>query len=352
MTDTKQTPIRPMKLPCILGRFVRIIVAPITINVLVVGALATGSTLTWQGGLDLAVLGLLAHFFGFGLNAIVDLPIDRRNPRRQRIPLVSGELPLWAAHTLVWIQPLLALAWLNKPSLRDANPQLLVICTISLLLSIGYNLWSKRGPVPPIIAEWSLSGSIGLLLLAGASILAPTLNTLIWLLFAAACVLLHLVNSVPSGLKDLKTDLNTGARSFVIWVGARVLDEEGGDRIFIPAFLKVYAAVLQTVVVLLSVGIIWLVSAQYAAWQLALVTPLALLLHIAAAVHLRHILRTRTFTELRHAEPLLNALLNYAAVLTALLFRAPVYFGISVVLSLALALYRVLRARRSPLTLS
>ncbi len=46
-------------------------------------------------------VGLLAHVFIYVLNNVIDLPIDRTDPRRQTTPLVSGRIGADVAWALV-----------------------------------------------------------------------------------------------------------------------------------------------------------------------------------------------------------------------------------------------------------
>lgn len=328
-----------------LGAFIRLTrlyVAPITASLAFSGALATGAALDSRDLMYLSLLGLTAHLFGFGLNDIVDLSIDRRHPQRRRTsPLVTGELSLLAAHLLTWPQLPLTLLLLSLSTPVPTTPPILLTGALSGLSCIAYNLWSKRGPVPPWVAEFSLGGCVACFLLAGALTQQPRLDGAVWVLAATAWLQLVLTNSLSSGLKDLDADAQVGARSFVIWMGARVPDGDPHARLTLPRALWAYGGGLQLLIALASPGILLLTRPPLAPGLLMALVTASLVLHMAAAYHLYLILSSTSFAQLYRREPLFNALLNYAGVMVALTPLSPAYFGVQAVFVLLLSAYRL-----------
>src|SRR5690606_1323219 len=87
---------------------------------------------------------------------------------------------------------------------------------LSIGLSLVYNLGSKWGPMPRFVVELALALSVGALCLAGGLSVAATFSQAGLVFTGTLTLVLLLLNSVPSGLKDLKTDYEFQARSFVI----------------------------------------------------------------------------------------------------------------------------------------
>ena len=142
-------------------------------------------------------------------------------------------------------------------------------------------------------------------------------------------LLLLLLNSVPSGLKDLKTDFECGAKSFVISAGSKMLDS---DQMFIPKKLWIYSTILQ---ILIIIGLILMTQLFSTSWQ---INFLVILLAIYAALHLRMILSLKSFTRLRKSDPLLNGFYNYYAVSLFVLELMPFYLKIFYVLHISFLL--------------
>lgn len=287
------------------GLVSRVQMAPLTISVPIIGAYLSANP-TPSAALGLGAIGLCAHVFGFGLNALVDLPLDRTIPHLQKHPLVSGKLPLWEAWMLVLVQIPLALLlgwWLG--------------CHLPLLsasggLSVVYNLWSKWGRLPRLLPELALAGSIGLLALIGG-----TFTAALWLLAFNLSLILLLLNSVSSGLKDIQTDAQYGARSFVLSSGTHITSD---GRFMVSTSLKSYSAVLQGFVM---IGLLSLAFVLHQTWWIVAFT---LILMTYAALHLRLLLSIQTAEAIRASKPLLNGYYNFAALLLVMFHSMP--FGI------------------------
>lgn len=295
----------------VLAQLSRIAMAPLTVSVPILGLLAVDLSPSSGNLVGLGVVGLCAHIFGFGLNDLIDFPLDRTVTTRQRHPLITGALRKWQAWT--WILLQVPLSLLIYRVALDGNSTGLLILFLSILLSVIYNLWSKWGWLPRFLAELGLAASIGLLCLSGSALTGNISSSAALYALTLALVLL-LLNSVPSGLKDLQTDTAFGADSFVQSTGTRMDDE---DRMVISVALRRYSAVLQGSIIVGLVGLIVLLEPA------PLVTILVILLTLYAALHLRMLLAVRSFQALRRSLPLLNGYYNYAALLLVLIDRMP-----------------------------
>jgi 4-hydroxybenzoate polyprenyltransferase len=80
-------------------------------------------------------------------NDVVDLPIDRTQPNRQRDPLVRGTIEPWQVMAVALVQPLLTVPlsmWLGATAQAHAT------LGAGFALMGAYNLWGKRCPFPPL----------------------------------------------------------------------------------------------------------------------------------------------------------------------------------------------------------
>jgi 4-hydroxybenzoate polyprenyltransferase len=248
------------------------------------------------------------------LNDIIDAPLDRHVPTRQRSPLATGQLPLGLAWSFALLQ--IPLALLLYHLLSGGNRVGWPILGLSIGLSIIYNLGSKWGPFPRLLAELALAFSIGLLCLAGTLTQTTQLSPTSGLFALALALVLLLLNSIPSGLKDLKTDAAFGARSFVMALGSRMQD---ADRMVIPRPVWLYSLALQLVIIACFTGLIYLLELS---WWLNLLIAWLLLY---GSLHLRLVLATHTFSQLRHTRPLLNGYYNYLALALLVTEWMPLY---------------------------
>jgi 4-hydroxybenzoate polyprenyltransferase len=336
----------------------RVNMSPLTISVPILGAVASGNSPDVSTLAGLGLVGLYAHCFGFALNDLLDLTVDRQHPARQHHPLVSGALKIQAAWLFTLAQIPLALA-IYLLWLKGNSAGLGMLCA-SIGLSAVYNVFGKkpvfvragRRPAPmsivrPLLAEISLAGSVGLLCAVGALSVALSVTPLSLGFALILALILLLVNSVPSGLKDLKPDAAAGARNLALSTGTYV---SADDRLMLTTMLRRYTLLL---VVLISAGIITL-TALYQPPLLAAL--LILMMTVYAALHLRMLLNLKTFTALRRSQPLLSGYYHYAALALVIFGKMPpllqLLYALLALLLLAfpwLVAWKVWRGRHQPL---
>jgi 4-hydroxybenzoate polyprenyltransferase len=292
-----------------LARLSRIGMSPLTMSVPVLGSLTTDKSLPLEHWIWLALVGLCAHIFGFGLNDLIDYPLDKNI--RKHHPLVTGEIARWQA----WIWVLLPLPisfGVYHVLLHGSDTGFILLCS-SIFASVIFNKWSKWGRIPSLLAEIGLAVSIGLLCLSGSAVDGQL--TVQSIVFATTLAfVLMLLNSVPSGLKDIKTDSDFGVESFVISTGSKMLGE---DQLFISPALRRYSLLLQSTIFILFTSFFVILKSN------PLIISIAIILPIYAALHLRMILAVRSFHALRHSMPLLSGYFNFGALLILIIDRMP-----------------------------
>jgi len=229
-----------------IGLFVRLSALGTTLAVLLLGAASVAPSLPWGTAAVLVAVAIGFHLFAYLLNDVVDLPIDRHEPRRAISPLVRGTVTpgvtLAVAMAAVPLSVAVAVA-------GPGGGRAVMALVVAFALMAVYDLGGKRSPVP-----WLLDLVQGLgwasLLLYGAAARGPW-TPLTWWLFAFWTCFIVLANGVHGGLRDLENDAHCGAFSTAIAMGARA----GPDgRLVIPPRTIAYGWALHWVVVAIVVG--------------------------------------------------------------------------------------------------
>lgn len=185
-------------------------------------------------------VGLAFHVFAYVLNDVVDLPIDRSEPRRSDFPLVTGRVSRSQALAVsVGCIPVgLGLAALQGP----------IGAVAVLALAYGtmavYDVWGKRSRLP-VLTDLVQGLSWAALLWWAATATGQPRAMTAWLA-GSIVVFILLANGVHGSLRDLANDLRCGARSTAIALGARPL---AGGGVAAPPTLTWYAAVLHALVI-------------------------------------------------------------------------------------------------------
>jgi 4-hydroxybenzoate polyprenyltransferase len=202
------------------------------------GAGSVHSALPLTKLLGLLGMAFLFHLFAYIFNDVIDLELDRSEPRRANFPLVRGivkpthalifslaQIPL-AAGIAIWMQS----NWLAYATLAIAFGGMAV-----------YNLWGKRARYP-LLTDFAQGMSWAALALFGAASTVGGPNVLTIFLCAYLIVFICLGNGVHGSLRDLTNDFQRGVRSMAIFLGAQ---PTLNDELDISAGLRRYAFALQ-----------------------------------------------------------------------------------------------------------
>ena len=257
---------------------------PLSLSVPIIGALSLRQALNLVELIVLAGIGINAHFFGFVLNDLIDYALDKNSPFRQRSPLVRGEIKRWRAWLFVLVQ--IPIAFVLYKVVLNGHSSGLIWLAISVSLGIIYNLFSKWRWLPRILAELSLALSVMFLSISGASAFESNLPHQTFLFCGTLGLVLLLVNSVASGLKDIQFDSMFGARSFVLSAGTTV--SRDGELTLSP-LLKRYMVGLQLSITLLAL----ILSMQYQigifVWIVLIILQAFAILHTLRLLQIQHI---------------------------------------------------------------
>jgi 4-hydroxybenzoate polyprenyltransferase len=201
--------------------------------------------LHWRTLVTLVAVAAAFHVFGFVINDVVDLPIDRTAAGRGSSPLVRGTMrPAVALGVaLAQVPVALAVAWWGAG--RPGAAAILAAC----VLGTAYNLWGKRAAIPPVtdLAQglaWAALAGFGAAVAGGPG---PATG---WLL-AFLAVYMMLASGVHGSIRDLRNDLRHGVRSTAVFLGAR---PGPGRALILPRRLIVYAVILQGLLTGASLG--------------------------------------------------------------------------------------------------
>src|SRR5438067_7053654 len=129
------------------GAFIRFSALGGTLILPLLGAASVGGRLPMGRMLGLLAVAVLFHAFAYVLNDVVDLPVDRTEPRRVLSPLVRGAVtPGQAvAFALGMVPPAFGLTLWSA-----AGARALVALATAFLCLAAYDLWGKRGAFPPL----------------------------------------------------------------------------------------------------------------------------------------------------------------------------------------------------------
>jgi len=234
------------------------------------GAASAAISPAWSEIVSLLLIGLAFHVFAYVFNDVMDLRVDRTEPLRADSLLVQGKMTRSQGLWLAWLQ--LPVAFVLALIGELPAPALAMLSVAFLSMTI-YNVYGKRCRVPLLTdavqaAGWCSLVMVGAMLRQDTVIDAGT----IWLL-AYLFTYVLLVNGIHGGLRDLRNDIDCGARTTAIWLGAQ---PKGPSAVLFSARLITYAVFLQAGLGLFVA--LALASFDYTAGQLLVAGALASLL--------------------------------------------------------------------------
>lgn len=241
--------------PVEILRLYRLHTAAATAAVPTLAVLAAGADLITA--LLIFIGAVLNHAWGFSLNEIGDLEVDRRSPDLGHKPLVSGEVEIRSAWIYSISALILSFIFIMGAALRSGTP--IVYPLIFLILATGsgfiYDLRGKRFPSDIFVSAWIL-----FLILGSSTAVVPfsDLPTAVWAVAVIAPLQILFNNSVEGGIKDLDHDRKAGARTMALTMGCRWNE---GRRSLSGSFIA-WGVVLRAAFVIISLVFAYLISVQ------------------------------------------------------------------------------------------
>jgi len=181
------------------------------------------------------IIGALAALFGFILNDIVDVEVDKLSDELKGKPLVNGDISTKTAIGICVFFMLLTFLllfylWFNETLTYLKFGALLCIILAGILGSI-YDLYGKQF----VGSDFLVAISMALIFLFGALAFGePT--TITWIIFVLTFNNLLHMNAVEGGLKDADHDYKKGVKNIALTSGVQVR----GENITIPLSFKAF----------------------------------------------------------------------------------------------------------------
>ncbi|MEM1096755.1 MAG: UbiA family prenyltransferase, partial [Bacteroidota bacterium] len=168
----------------------------------------------------IGMIGFNAHIFGYVLNDVIDLPLDRTEPRKKNHPLVRGSIATKPALLFALIQAPMAMSIAAIINFDIASLSILVT---SFLLVILYNTYGKKTSFP-IFFDLILGVSASLFVIFGAFIEGHHINQTTAIISFYSLIYITSINSIHGGIRDIENDAKCNSITTPIKLGVH-LDE-------------------------------------------------------------------------------------------------------------------------------
>jgi 4-hydroxybenzoate polyprenyltransferase len=224
-------PSRPLTYVTQLGRTTLL---GTTFIVVLLGAASARVPVGYRALVSVILASLACHLAVYAYNDVVDLPVDRTEPRRANSPLVRGEV---SPRIVTLVATACAMVAVSLAALAGIAAALWMAVALGLLLC--YDRFGKRIRLTPITDLVQGLGWASLAAYGAAAIHRPTATTARLAIYLT--LLIVVVNGVHGALRDLANDHGSGARTTAMLFGALPAADRG---VLVPRRLLTYAVVL------------------------------------------------------------------------------------------------------------
>ena len=217
----------------------------------------------------LFLVGFFGHVYGFVVNDIVDLKVDRLSSEISDRPLVSGTISKRNAWIFAIVSMALSLSIAAFLSFRYYSFFPAMPLLIASALSItAYDFISKKYPAMDVF----VGAGIFLLILYGASSVGK-LTELAWVVAVLGTIQVLFMQFIAGGLKDAENDYRAKANTLAIKMGVRVENK----KMFVPLSFKALAYFLQALdIALIFISLIFIFGFEKSIVQIAILVPLSI----------------------------------------------------------------------------
>lgn len=223
----------------------------------------------------LFVIGCLSHIYGFVLNDVIDIQVDKLSRDLKARPLVSGTITRKKA--TYFALSAMVLSWIFSIYFYESLFSFVVILSILIFadfLSTIYNFISKKYPGMDVFVA---SAVFFLIIFGGATVSTDKLLTtpILWIVAFIGGIQVLFMNMINGALKDIDHDPDGSARTLAIRLGAKVK----GKKVIIPRAFKIIGYSIEGVRSALVFLPFILLSDQFTflAWQITLLVILTAL---------------------------------------------------------------------------
>lgn len=241
----------------------------------VLGALSmwkTGTTSLFNL-LILFSIGCFSHIYGFVLNDIMDIRVDKLSKELTARPLVSGHITskraVYFAVFCMIISFLLSMVFFKD---LQSYMFLLLFLIVGYLFATIYNMTSKKYPGMDLF----VSGAVFFGILFGASTVG-TPTALAWIVAFIGSVQVLFMNMINGAIKDIDHDEEGLANTLAIKLGARTT----GGIVTLPVSFKVIGYGIELIRSVLIFLPFFLLQLPYQYWQIGLLILLMALTFFA-----------------------------------------------------------------------
>ena len=164
----------------------------------------------------LFVIGCLSHIYGFVINDIVDVKIDKLSVDLSARPLVSGHISVRKAKYFAII--CMIISFIVSIIFYEELTSfflLIMILLLAYILATIYDIGSKKYPGMDIF----VAGAVFFLILFGASTIG-TPTPLAWIVAFIGAIQVLFMNMINGAIKDIDHDAEGSASTIAIKLGA------------------------------------------------------------------------------------------------------------------------------------
>lgn len=243
----------------------------------VLGALSmwgAGSETSYFKLILLFTIGCLSHIYGFALNDVVDIKIDKLSKELTARPLVSGTITrkkaaLFAISSMI-VTFLLSLFFLNDLASFIMPLSVLII---AYFFATIYNLASKKYPGMDVF----VASAVFFLIIFGAyTVGTPTRLT--WIVAFIGGLQVLFMNMINGAIKDIDHDAKGRAKTIAIQLGAGT----NKGAITLPASFKAIGYSIEGIrSILIFVPFFFIFSYPYLEWRIAVLLLLTALTFVS-----------------------------------------------------------------------
>jgi len=237
----------------------------------VLGALSmwNNGQISLLGLFILFLIGCLSHIFGFVLNDVMDVKIDKLSKELSARPLVSGKITRRKAVYFVIFCMIISFV-LSIFFYNNANGFVFIISILILayIFATIYNIASKKYPG----MDFFVAGAVFFLILFGASTIG-TPTSLAWIVAFIGSLQVLFMNLINGAIKDIDHDLDGKANTFAIKLGVHT----NRGKIVLPTSFKTIGYLIETVRIFLILVPFIFFSHPYYFLQLGIITIIIIL---------------------------------------------------------------------------
>ncbi|MCX6664687.1 MAG: UbiA family prenyltransferase [Euryarchaeota archaeon] len=192
----------------------------------------------------LFLIGAFTSIYGFVLNDIIDVNVDKLSKELSNRPLVKGTISKKTALlicSLCFIGALITIFLVFYTPPRPAFFLGLLCILLSAGLGTVYNIYGKK----LIGSDFLVALSEAFLVLFGALMVIQTTSQLTlftWVIFILTFCQLLFMNAIEGGIKDADHDPLMNVKNIALASGVRVTDEQ---KLIIPASFKIFGFAIQ-----------------------------------------------------------------------------------------------------------